>query len=71
MTQLALQVGGGLLKSVAQLAGVFGALVFGLFVAALLAFAYKQLRGDGIEWPDDDDADGVTQGDTDDEWKYS
>ena len=42
-------------------------------VVALVAFAYKSLQGDGIEWPDEtgesDDGE-VARGGSDDEWDY-
>jgi hypothetical protein len=63
--------GGGLLESVAQLAGILGALVLGLFIVAMAAYAYKQLRGGGVRWPDEEtDDDEVVRGDSDDEWDY-
>ena len=65
--------GSGLLGSVAQVAVLAGTLVLGLMVVALVAFAYKSLRGDGIEWPDEtgegDDGE-VARGGSDDEWDY-
>lgn len=62
----------GLLESAAQLASIAGAIVLLGLLAALSAFAYKSLVGDGIRWPGDEEEDesGVTRG-GDDEWKYS
>ncbi|WP_424000356.1 hypothetical protein ACOZ4I_13440 [Haloarcula salina] len=68
------QLGAGLLESVGQIAALAGTLVLVLLLVALGAFAYKSLTGDGIRWPDESEEtpedDGVTQGGTDDEWKY-
>lgn len=65
--------GNGLIGSVAQIAVLAGTLVLGLMVVALVAFAYKSLQGDGIEWPDEtgegDDGE-VARGGSDDEWDY-
>mgnify|MGYP000132655374 CR=1 FL=1 len=71
MAHALLQVS-GLAESVGQVVGAAGAIVLALMVVALVGFAYKSLRGDGIEWPDDvdDDEDGVSQGESDDEWDY-
>lgn len=65
-------VGGGLLETVSQVAVLAGTLVLVLMVVALGSFAYKSLRGDGIEWPDEQEVedDTVDPGDEDDEWKY-
>lgn len=60
-------------ESVAGVAVAAGTVVLLLMLVALGAFAYKQLRGDGIRWPDeieDEDGDGVTQGSDDDEWEF-
>lgn len=68
-----LQTGGGLLETVGQLAVIAGTLLLSLVLVAFAAFAYKSLRGDGVEWPEDrdpEDEDGVQQGSDDDEWKY-
>lgn len=65
--------GGGLVESVGQVAVIAGTLLLVLMVVALGWFAYASLRGDGVEWPDDepaDGADGVRRGGDDDEWKY-
>lgn len=64
-------LGGGLLGSLSQVAVVAGTLLLVLAVVALGAFAYRELVGDGVEWPDEDDGDDeVTRGDSGDEWKY-
>ena len=66
----------GLLGSVAQAAVVAAALLLVMMLVALGAYAYKQLRGDGVEWPEDKKnagdgvTDGVMKGDSDDEWEY-
>ncbi|SDX93305.1 hypothetical protein [Halobellus clavatus] len=71
MAPVTLQILGGPLESVAQIAGIAGTLVLALMIVALGTLAYKQLRGDGVEWPDDkNDDDGVSPGNTDDEWDY-
>jgi hypothetical protein len=73
MVSLLLQsFGGGLLGSVAQVAVLAGTLVLLLALVGFGAFAYKQLRGDGVEWPDEtpEEEDGVQAGDADDEWDY-
>lgn len=75
MASVALQLGGsGAFESVAGAAVTAGALVLLLALVALGAFAYKNLRGDGIRWPDDVDdetTDGeARRGSDDDEWKY-
>jgi hypothetical protein len=61
---------GGLFEAAAGAAVAAGSLVLVLALVAGAAFAYKQLRGDGVEWPDEASDDEVTQGDSDDEWKY-
>lgn len=72
---LALQVGSGLTESAAQAATVAGSVVLVLMLVALGGFAYKSLKGDGIEWPDDVDEedhndDSLRKGGDDDDWKY-
>lgn len=51
-----------------------GAVILGLMLVALGAYAYRSVRGDGIEWPDDDpdtaEDDTLSHGDDDDEWEY-
>lgn len=63
---------GGLLESAGQMAVVAGTIIIVLMLVGLGGYAYKQLRGDGIEWPEDKEMneDGVRKGDSDDEWKY-
>jgi hypothetical protein len=63
-------VGGGLLGSLAQVAVIAGTLLLVLAVVALGVFAYRELVGDGVEWPDEDEGDDVTRGDSGDEWEY-
>jgi hypothetical protein len=73
MTPLLLQsLGGGLLETLAQAAVLAGTLLLLLMLVALGAYAYKQTRGDGVEWPDEtpEDEDDVQSGSTDDEWDY-
>jgi hypothetical protein len=68
-----LQTGGGLPEVVGGALGLAASLVLLMMVVALGAFAYKSLRGDGIEWPEDrEDADDdeVRTGSDDDEWDY-
>jgi hypothetical protein len=69
---LQLPSGSGLVDSLAQVAAAAGTLVLLLMLVALGAYAYKHLRGDGIEWPEEDEGGerGVSHGDSDDEWKY-
>lgn len=71
MAPLVLQAFGGSLESVAQVAVIAGTLVLALMIVAMASYAYKQLRGGGVEWPDEEtDDDSVSRGDTDDEWDY-
>ncbi|GGI94262.1 hypothetical protein GCM10008995_00560 [Halobellus salinus] len=71
MAPFVLQVFGGSFEFVAQAAAIAGTLVLALMLVAMGAYAYKQLRGGGVEWPDDEtDDDSVSHGDTDDEWDY-
>lgn len=69
-------LGGGLLGSLAQVAAIAGTLLLVLAFVALGAFVYRQVVGDGVEWPGEGEAeadpgdDGVTRGDSGDEWKY-
>lgn len=66
----------GLLGSLAQAAVVMATLLLLMMLVALGVYAYKHLRGDGVEWPEDKEsppdsvADGVSKGDSDDEWDY-
>ncbi|PSP85008.1 hypothetical protein BRC83_03620 [Halobacteriales archaeon QS_1_68_17] len=77
MASPALQAfGSGMLESVAQVAVLAGTLVLLLVLVAFGAFVYKSVRGDGITWPDEKDAenpeseDGVRRGGNDDEWDF-
>lgn len=63
----------GILETVSQLVVTAGTVILLLMLVALGAFAYKSLRGDGIEWPEEEDEteDGVLEhGADDDEWEY-
>lgn len=62
----------GLFETVSQLVVTAGTVILILMLVALGAFAYKSLRGDGIEWPDDREEadDEVHHGTDDDEWDY-
>lgn len=70
MTPGTLGVGGGLVESVGQVAALAGTLVLVLVIVGFGWFAYKSLRGDGVEWPDEDREEAVERGGDDDEWKY-
>lgn len=75
MTLLPLQLpfGPGLTEAAGQAAVLAGTLVLMLMLVALVGFAYKSLRGDGIRWPSETDRDaeeGAQPGDPDDEWDY-
>jgi hypothetical protein len=63
--------GGGLLESAAQAAVIASTLVLILMLVALGGFAYNQLRGGGVEWPEEDPGNDDTgrSGDAD-EWDY-
>lgn len=64
-------LGEGLIGSLSQIAVIGGTLVLVLMLVAMAGFAYKQLWGDGVEWPDEDDEDEtLSRGDADDEWDY-
>ena len=65
-----LQFGCGLLESLGQAAVIAGTLLLALMFVALGTYAYKHVRGDGIEWPDEEPDEGVSKN-NDDEWKYS
>lgn len=67
-----LQFSGGFVELAGPIVAAAGSLVLLLMVVALGGYAYKQLRGDGVEWPDEDpdSDDGVTSGEADDEWDY-
>ena len=64
----------GLLGSLAQAATVMATLLLVMMLVALGYYAYKQTRGGGVEWPEDKEnasaTDGVSKGDSDDEWDY-
>ncbi|MFB6167212.1 MAG: hypothetical protein ABEJ43_00010 [Haloferacaceae archaeon] len=57
-----------MLEFAAGAAVAAGSIVLVLALVAFAAFAYKSLRGDGVEWPDEDGV--VRSDDADDEWKY-
>ena len=65
--------GGGVLETVGRLAATAGSLLLVLMLVAFGGYAYKQLRGDGVEWPDEESEGegGITSDGTDDEWDYS
>jgi hypothetical protein len=68
-----LQVGSGVLGSVRQIAVLAGSIILFLMLVAMIGVAYKHFQGDGIEWPDETEADGNvsrSDNDDDDEWKY-
>jgi hypothetical protein len=70
---LLLQAGGGIMRSVGGAAVAAGSLVLVLMLVAMGTYAYKQLRGGGVEWPDEEPEEtdeGLSQGGDDDEWKY-
>lgn len=76
MIEVVLQIptGSGLVTAIAQVAVVLATLLLVGMLVALGVYAYRHLRGDGIEWPEDRDDpqgnEGVTRGDSDDDWKY-
>lgn len=63
-------------ESLADLVGIAGTLVLALLLVAFAGVLYRSLQGDGIQWPDDVDADddSVTRrppsDDDDEDWKY-
>lgn len=62
----------GLIGVAMDIAVIVAALLFLTMLIAFVGFIIKSLRGDGIEWPDEDespDGDDVTERD-DGEWKY-
>jgi len=64
-----LATGGG----TGSLVALSAAVILGLMFLGLGTYAYKHVRGDGIEWPDEqaeEDDDGVRRGSSDDEWDY-
>lgn len=66
----------GLVGSFAQVAVLLATVLLLMMLVALGVYAYKHLRGGGVEWPEDKEngpdsvTDGVTKGDNDDEWDY-
>jgi hypothetical protein len=74
MDPATLQGGGGILGAAGGAVALAASLILVMMVVALGAFAYKSLRGGGIEWPEDrepDSEDGeVHRGNDDDEWDY-
>jgi hypothetical protein len=64
--------GDGVFGSAIQVVLGAGSVILVLMLVALGGYAYKQLRGDGVEWPDEDPEhdEGVKSGDADDEWDY-
>ena len=73
---LQLGLDSGFTQLAAQLVTIVGALVLLLMLAALGAFVYRSVAGDGIRWPTDEPEEtagedsGVTRGSDDDDWKY-
>lgn len=57
-----------------QFLPIAGSIVLFMILVALGAYAYKQIVGEGVEWPDDVDEEGdsdeLQSGDQDDEWDY-
>jgi hypothetical protein len=61
----------GLQNALGGAVALAGTVVLGLVLVALGAYVYRSVRGDGIEWPDDEtDGDTLDRGDDDDEWDY-
>ncbi|MEF8775816.1 MAG: hypothetical protein V5A43_04840 [Haloarculaceae archaeon] len=61
------------MESLGDVVVMAGTLVLALMLVALGGYAYKQLRGDGVEWPDEDedaDDDELQRGSGEDEWDY-
>jgi|JXWS01.1.fsa_nt_gb hypothetical protein len=67
MMNILQSAGSGLLESVSQIAVVAGSLLLVGMLVGFGAFAYKQVLGDGIEWPDEQDG---HEAESDDEWDY-
>ena len=64
-------IGDGFAGSAAQVAVTVGSLLLVMMLVALGTFAYRNLRGDGVEWPDEEpEDDEVRRGDEEDEWDY-
>jgi hypothetical protein len=64
----------GLRGAIGGALALAGSIVLVLMLVALGVYAYKNLRDDGVEWPDDKpdpaEDDEVRRGDDEDEWKY-
>lgn len=64
----------GLRDAVGGALALAGSIVLVLMLVALGVYAYKNLRGDGVEWPEDKpdpaEDDELRRGDNEDEWKY-
>lgn len=65
---------GGIWEGVGGLVALAGSFILVMMLVALGTYAYKHLRGDGIEWPEEspeeaDDGD-LQRGSSDDEWDY-
>jgi hypothetical protein len=67
MMNILQSAGSGLLESVSQIAVVAGSLLLVGMLVGFGAFAYKQVLGDGIEGPDEQDG---HEAESDDEWDY-
>jgi len=67
------QAGLGFLDTIRGIIGFASSIVMLLMIAAIAGIVYKHFYAGGIEWPDDEESEtneGVSQGDSDDEWKY-
>lgn len=67
----------GLVDSLGDVVVMAGTLVLALMLVALGSYAYKQLRGGGVEWPEErkgegegEDDDEIRRGSGEDEWDY-
>lgn len=70
---LPLALPSGLVENLGDVVVMAGTLVLALMLVALGSYAYKQLQGDGVEWPDEDngeDDDELRRGSGEDEWDY-
>jgi hypothetical protein len=73
---LLLQTGGGFMETVGGAAVAAGTVILVLMLVAMGTYAYKQLRGGGVEWPEDKEeppeetGDGLSEGGDEDEWDY-
>lgn len=67
-----LPVVGGWLEMAGQAATIAAMGLLVLMFVAMGGYAYKQLRGGGVEWPEEsaDEGDGLSSGGDDDEWDY-